>query len=335
VGTAQAANLYNPGTADSFVDPVPSGAANDGKSVTAAVYLFDSLRFNDQWSLNTGLRFDRFRTEYSSIPAPATPPAASSYLEASDTLLTGKVGLVFKPRANGSLYAAYATSQQPPGGANFTLNATATNANNPNLDPQKATNIELGTKWDLLDNRLVLSGAVFDTRNKNDLATQDPDTLEIIQSGERKVRGFELGASGMITPQWQVSAGFSALDTEIVEGTANNTGAQLQYTPKNTFTSWTTYQFPFGLTLGGGARFVDSQFRNGNANQATQAQLAENPSAWVIDAMAGYDVSGHLSVQLNVQNLADKFYLATVNNGGSRFVLGPPRTVLLTVQFTN
>jgi catecholate siderophore receptor len=335
VGTAQAANLYNPSTADSFVEPVPSGAANDGKSVTAAVYLFDSLRFNDQWSLNTGLRFDRFRTEYSSIPAPATTPAASSYLEASDTLLTGKVGLVFKPRANGSIYAAYATSQQPPGGANFTLNATATNANNPNLDPQKATNIELGTKWDLLDNRLVVSGAVFDTRNKNDLATQDPDTLEIIQSGERKVRGFELGASGMITPQWQVSAGFSALDTEIVEGTANNTGAQLQYTPKNTFTSWTTYKFPFGLTLGGGARFVDSQFRNGNANQATQAQLAQNPSAWVIDAMAGYDVSGHLSVQLNVQNLADKFYLATVNNGGSRFVLGPPRTVLLTVQFTN
>ena len=90
-----------------------------------------------------------------------------------------------------------------------------------------------------------------------------------------------------------------------------------------------------GLTLGGGARYTASQFRNGNANQATQAQLARNPSSWVFDAMASYAVNDALSVQLNVQNITDRFYLASVNNGGSRFVLGAPRTVLLTVQFSD
>jgi catecholate siderophore receptor len=338
-GTAAAANLYNPAAADEFVTPVPSGAADDGKTLTAAAYLFDTLQFSEQWSVNAGLRYDHYRTEYSSTPAPAVPPAApaaASYLETSGNLFTGKVGLVFKPLQNGSIYAAYATSQQPPGGANFTLNAGipnansgAVNINSPNLDPQQAVNIEVGTKWELLDNRLVVTAAAFDTRNKNDLATQDADTGEVIQYGERKVRGIELGAAGMITPNWQVSAGLASMDTEVVEGNANTTGAQIQYSPKLTFTSWTTYRLPFGLTIGGGARFIDSQYRNGNATQGTVTNLAINPRTWLIDAMASWDVSDQVSLQLNVQNLTDKFHFASVNNGGSRFILGTPRTILL------
>jgi catecholate siderophore receptor len=119
------------------------------------------------------------------------------------------------------------------------------------------------------------------------------------------------------------------MDTRVVEGTAATTGAQLTFSPKTTFTSWTTYQFPFGLTIGGGARYTDSQLRNGNAAQPTTALVA-NPDAWVIDAMAGYDVNERISLQLNVQNLLDEFYLNSLNNGGSRFVLGAPRTILLT-----
>ena len=85
-----------------------------------------------------------------------------------------------------------------------------------------------------------------------------------------------------------------------------------------------------GLQVGGGARYVDSSFRNGNANQATQANLARSPSYWVVDVMAGYDVNERISLQLNVQNLTDEFYLASLNNGGSRYTLGTPRTFLLT-----
>jgi catecholate siderophore receptor len=344
-GTTQlAANLYNPSTADVFLTPARTGAFNDGKTVTAAAYLFDTLTFNEHWSLNAGVRYDHFRTEYASITAPPVPPAtptASSYLEGDGNLFTGKLGLVFKPVEYGSIYVAAATSEQPPGGANFTLNAGVPNAttgavniNKPNLDPQKATNLEVGTKWDLLENRLVLTAAVFDTRNKNDLATQDPATGEITQYGERQVRGFELGASGMITTNWQVTAGLASMDTEIKEGTETTTGAQLQFSPKLTFTSWTTYNFPFGLTIGGGARYTDSQFRNGSNTQAAVTALAVNPSAWVFDAMASYAINDKLSLQLNAQNITDKFYLASVNSGGSRFSLGAPRTILLSARAT-
>jgi catecholate siderophore receptor len=328
-GTAGVANLYNPSTADVFQQVAHTGAVTDGKTTTAALYLFDTLQFSDHWSLNSGIRLDRYRTEFTSITAPSTPPTASSFIKGDGSLLTGKLGLVFKPVENGSIYAAIGTSAQPPGGANFALNTGPTNINNPELNPQKARNLEVGTKWDLLENRLVVTAAAFDTRNRNDLASQDPDTGEVTQFGERKVRGIELGVSGMITPGWQVTAGFASMDTKVVEGSATTTGASLTFSPKITFTSWTTYQFPFGLTIGGGARYTDSQLRNGNATQPTTALLA-NPDAWVIDAMAGYDVNDRVSLQLNVQNLLDKFYLNSLNNGGSRFVLGAPRTVLVT-----
>jgi catecholate siderophore receptor len=334
VGTTPTANLDNPNAADPMAQFAKNGAATDGKTLTGAAYLFDTLRFNEQWSVNAGVRFDRYRIETSTVPATATVPTASSYIEGDGNLLTGKVGLVFKPVENGSIYVAIASSEQPPGGANFTLNSGATSIANPNLDPQKARNIEIGTKWDLLENTLVLTAAAFDTRNKNDLAQQDPATGEVTQYGERQVRGFELSASGMLTPNWQVSAGFASLDTEVKEGTATTTGAQLTFTPKLTFTSWTTYTFPFGLKIGGGARYTDSQFRNGNATQAAQTNLAMSPSAWVFDAMAGFEVNDHVSLQLNASNVTDKFYLSSLNNGGSRFVLGAPRTIMLSAILT-
>jgi catecholate siderophore receptor len=342
-GAQQNADPYNPSTSDGFSSLRRSGASSEGKTLTAAVYAFDTIQFSQRWSLNLGLRFDRYRTESAVIPAPATPPAASTYLEGDGNLFTGKLGVVFKPVENGSIYAAFANSELPPGGQpqsagtnpNFVLGG-GTATNNPNVDPQEATNVELGTKWDLFDSRLSLSAAVFDTRNKNDvIGTQDPITGEYPQSGERKVRGLELGVAGSITPNWLISAGLASMKTRVVEGTTNNTGAQLQFSPKLTFTSWTTYTLPMGLRFGGGARYVDSSFRNGNANQASQPNLARSPSYWVVDAMAGYDVNARVSLQLNVQNLTDEFYLASLNNGGSRYTLGTPRTFLLsgTVRF--
>jgi catecholate siderophore receptor len=349
-GTNVVANLYNPSTADAFLIPAPNGGVNDGNTLTAAVYLFDTVQLGEQFSVTAGLRFDRYRTEYSSVPPPPVPPVttpgASVYAEAEGDLISGKLGLVYKPLENGSIYTVVATSQLPPGGSSTTLNngannmfvvgtPTTNNLNNPNLDPQKARNIEIGTKWELMDRRLIVTAAAFHTSNKNDLTQQDTVTLEVTQFGERRVRGFELGAAGLITSNWQVSAGFASMNTKITEGTTANQGAQFQFAPETTFTSWTTYTFPFGLQVGGGARYTASSFRNANANQATVTNLATNPSVWLVDAMASYEINDKVSLQLNAYNLTDELYFTSVNSGGSRFILGSPRTVLLSgsVQF--
>jgi catecholate siderophore receptor len=333
VGTQANANVYNPRTSDVFMPVLPNGASAEGKTTTIGAYLFDTLEVGTQWLFTAGLRADKYNTKFTSITAnTATPPSVGTSLEDSDTLLSTKLAAVFKPAANGSVYAAIGTSELPPGGTNFQLNATNTNINNPNLDPQKATNVELGTKWDVFKNQLAVSAVVFRTENKNDLAQVDAVTGEVTQFGKRRIHGIELAASGQLSPVWFLNAGLSKVKAKVSQGTATQSGAAIQQTPETTFTLWSTYKLPMGLTFGGGARFVDSLVRQvNNAPAANTNGVFGIEEYWVFDAMASYEINKNTTLQLNVYNLADKFYAASLNNGGSRFIPGAPRSALLTL----
>lgn len=326
------ANLYDPDMGRAFVPVEPTGAQTEGRISTAAVYAFDTVSFSPQWELTGGLRFERYAVSYTSIPALTAADQTATTLDGHGNELTGKLGLVYKPLPNGSVYAAVATSAKPPG-SEFTLSETT--VNNPDFEPQKASTWELGTKWDLLDNRLALTAAVFHTTNRNDAVVTDATTGEVSQVGKTKVDGVELGVAGMVTPAWQVSAGVSHIETEIVEGsTAAQAGAQIRYSPKWTATLWSSYRLPFGLTLGGGARYVGTQARQTTNVAATATtNFPEIPAYTVFDAMAAYDLSKNLSLQLNIYNLTDKFYLARVNNAGNRYTLGTPRSALVTASY--
>ena len=321
------ANLYNPSVYDDFQPLVKNGEKTEGDTTTVAAYLFDTIKINEVFQLNGGVRYEHYSTEFTNTATPLN-------LDASDNLTTWKVGALYKPAPNGSVYVAYASSQKPPGSDNFTLSASTTGGqavNNPNLEPQKAKNAEIGTKWDFMDNRLAFTAAVFHTENENAAVQSDPVTNEVTAFGKQRVKGIELGLVGQITSAWQISGGITRQDTETVEGSATQTGGSLNWSPKLTATAWTTYRFPFGLTLGGGARYVDSQLRSANAAAPT-TNVAQLPSYTVFDAMASYEISKNLSLQLNVYNLADKFYVQSVNNGGSRYTLGQPRSAFLSAN---
>lgn len=341
---ASYAYLYNPNPRDPIADLnlVRNGLYTKGDTTTIGAYVFDTISFAERWEVTGGIRLDDYTTQYESaslstaLTHPTLPVGTHvpTQLESSDTLFAYKLGVLYKPRENGSIYLSYATSQQPPGGANFTLNNTATSGNNAvnnvNVDPQKSSNLELGTKWDLNDGALAITGAIFRSENKNDLVQPDPtDPSAIQQLGKKRVQGIELGVVGRLTEAWQLSAGIAKLDTEVIEGTAAQTGAQINWSPELTFTTWTTYQLPFGLTLGGGVRYVDTVARSISNNVAATANTPEAPDYWVVDAMLSYVIGEHLTVQLNGYNLADELYVASLNNGGSRYSPGAPRSAVL------
>lgn len=334
-GTMAAANLYNPDPHDPVTgSPTFSGARTDGDTKTLGVYLFDTIKLGERWQINGGVRWDRYTTDYESI---AAGTGVATRLDASDTLFGYKVGALYKPADNGSVYVAYSTSQQPPGGANFQLNSGAANIANPNMDPQEATNLELGTKWEFFDNQLAVNAAIFRSENKNELANTDAATGEVTQYGKKRVEGIELGIVGAITPAWQISAGLAKMKTKIVEGTTGTNasdGATLNWSPELTFTAWTTYKFPFGLTLGAGARYVDSMVRSANSQQnATNQNMMKVDDYWVYDAMASYAINKSVSLQLNVYNLTDEKYITNLNNNGNRYTPGAPRSAMLSANF--
>jgi catecholate siderophore receptor len=337
------ANLYAPDWNATGLTWAHNGADSHGKTTTSSVYLFDTLNFGDSLLVTAGLRADHYTTEYQSAsvcggrgPACGANPVgtviANPSLEHSDTLLNWKLGAVYKVDDIVSLYANYALSQQPPGGSNFQLSSSASSADNPSLDPQKARTVEVGTKWAFLDDALAFNVALFKTEVSNEINTQVLDDAgNPTQTGKKSVQGIEVSTVGRITDNWSVSAGYSHLDTEVDEGAnvAADGTRNLTYTPGDTFTSWTSYAFPSGLTIGGGVRYAGQMHRGTDGAVGTPAFTK---SYTVYDAVASYAINEHLVLRLNAYNLFDKQYVAAINKSGYRYTPGAPRTVLFSAD---
>jgi len=341
-GAWPAANLYAPNPYVNGYSRIQSGADSKGVTNTVGLYAFDTVKLNEQWQITGGLRFDHYNTSFqgSTLSTATTNPGlpvgtlVPSSLKLSDNLFTGKIGVVYKPVKNGSIYAAYGTSAQPPGGANFSLSAAGSGNSAARTDflPQKAKTFEIGTKWDVMNDKLSLTGAIYRTDVTNEVVQDPTNTSVYYQSGKKRVQGIELGLAGSITERWGVTAGFTTMDTKVQSGpnvTADGTNV-LVYTPKNAFTAWTTYQFPFGLTIGGGARYNGKLHRGTDGAVGTPAYI---DAYWVFDAMASYRINKNVDIQLNVSNLFDKQYAAAINKSGYRYTPGTPRSAKITANF--
>ncbi|VTU16166.1 TonB-dependent receptor Fiu [Variovorax sp. SRS16] len=333
-GAFPAASVYSPNPYVYGYNRIPNGTTTDGKTTTVGAYVFDTVKFNEKWQLTGGLRFDHYATDYYASTLNATTGALTpSTLSLSDNLISGKLGLVYKPTENSSVYAAYGTAAQPPGGSNFALAAGGTGNSAARTDflPQKAKTYEVGTKWDVLNKRVALTAALYRTDVSNEVV-QDNVSQLYYQTGKKRVQGIELGVSGALTENWGITSGFTTMNTSVLSGPSvlADGSTALAYTPKKAFTLWTTYQLPFGLTLGGGARYNGKLLRGSDGAVGTPAYV---DAYWVFDAMASYRISKNVDIQFNVYNIFDKDYVAAINKSGYRYTPGIPRSYKITANF--
>ena len=340
--TWPAANLYRPDSSVGGLIYGENGADSSGKTNTVAAYLFDTMKLGEHWQINAGARLDHYATEFNSSalcggsrgPDCANNPVGTVLpnvnARISGNLPNFKLGVLYKPSRNGSFYANFARSQEPPGGNTLTLSNADNSPDNPNLDPQKARTVEVGTKWDLLDERLLLTGAIYRTQVTNELV-QDPTDGTYSQIGKKRVQGIEISAVGKLNDNWAISAGYTTMDAKVMTGTAvsNDGSSDLAYTPKSAFTAWTTYQLPFNLTVGGGARYA-GELKRGKDGAVGTPEYTE--AYWVFDALVSYPVNKHFNLQLNVYNLFNKDYVAAINKSGYRYTPATPRSAMLTAN---
>ncbi|MBF8743487.1 TonB-dependent receptor [Pseudomonas guariconensis] len=332
-----------PGVCTSFPNPNPhdewdgsvtrTNAGADTTSKTRAIYFTDTLELDPAWLLTMGLRYDHFDTK---AKTKAANGSTSFKTEDTSEFITGQLGLTWKPAENGSVYISYATSATPAGASlgegsdgNPLLTATTTSE----LKPEETTNYEIGTKWDLLNERLALTAAIFRTEKENARVLVSSNTYENV--GKSRVDGLELTATGKLTNDWQVFAGYTYMEARLVDGGKQNVGGvfvdspnngnQMPNTPNNSLTLWTTYNVTPKLTVGGGAFYVDDVF--GNVNNTVMVD-----SYWRYDAMASYKLTKNVDLQLNVQNLTNEVYYDKAY-GAHYANQAAGRTALLTTAF--
>ncbi|OAD83851.1 TonB-dependent receptor [Comamonas thiooxydans] len=314
------------------------GRSTRNKIDTIALYGFDTLKFNEQWLLNAGLRVDHYKT--SSYAPEYTNPltAAKSDLldqSRSDTLFNYQLGVVYKPASNGSIYANIGTSSRPGGSSlgNGSEDLAITSDALASLKPEKTKSIELGTKWDLLNKKLNLSAAVFRNEVTNVRITENGITY---MGGNKEVNGLELGFTGQILSNLSVFGGYTYMDSEQKNMGVGNIANGLPFinTPKHSFSLWTSYKPMAKLTLGLGV-YAQSSVNASYVKSTVDGGIVTKGAGGYtrFDAMMAYQIDKNLSFQLNVYNLGNKVYYTGVRSPHYAN-MGAGRSAVASLKFT-
>lgn len=291
------------------------------------------------------LRYDNWRAQ--------TRQRGQADISSTDGAVSGRVGAVYKPLPNGSIYVSYSEAAQPSALGASTNNQIYGASTTRNYSPAKSKTYEIGTKWDIAHDRLNVTAAIFRTELDNAWEYQDGESAPVRALPAKRVDGIELGLQGNITPRWTAYTGFSALKSTQTKGI--NKGAEAKNVPDLTANLWTTYAVTDALSLSYGEQYVgrrrysDNKYVGGLNNNSSYANGPSGvyaiytrdhekaPGYWLSNLAAQYKVNKDTTVNLNLNNVFNTFYYSQVGASLDGFQLygipGAGRTLTASVDY--
>jgi catecholate siderophore receptor len=303
--------------------PSATDADNHGVARSAALYVQDQLELGEHWQVVAGLRYDRFEVALDNH-------RNDTHLDSDDGTLSPRLGLVYKPTADVSVYASGSRAFLPRSGEQL-ASLTPTNQA---LEPEGFRNIELGVKWNLRPG-LMASAAAY-RRVRSNVAVLDTTIpgnttqLTLLPGDAQRVRGVELGLSGNVTGRWSLVGAFAWQDGEILEDIRTSptavlpAGTVLAQLPRRSFSLWNRYDFDdaWGVGIGLVSR---------SAMYSSTSNTVTLPGYVRADAAVFYQASDEVLLQVNIENLGDTRYIASANSD-SNISPGSPRAITLSLH---
>ena len=292
-----------------------SDANNRTKATFAAFYVQDQIRISPMLEIVAGLRFDSFKLKVDDLR-----PTVDREFDRKDDLWSPRLGLIFKPLENLSIYASYSRSYLPQSGDQFSGLDISTEA----LKPEKFDNYEIGAKWEPIEG-LLATAAIYRLDRTNTRFQVSPGVFEL--TGEQRTKGLELGLERSISDKWQVSAGYAWQKAEVTEATTAcaSGDCEVPLVPRHSFSLWSRYDVSkqFGFGIGAVAR---------SKSFASIGNMVKLPGYARFDAALFYSLTDDIDVQLNVENLLGAHYVPTAN-ADNNIAPGAPRTIKATVGY--
>jgi len=268
-----------------------------------SAYAQNQASFGDHVDLVVGLRYDSFEIKGSDLIGTPRPFART------DEKVSPRIGLILKPQENISIYGSYSQSFLPRSGDQF-LTMTTTQEN---LAPEKFTNYEIGAKWDIRPD-LNLTLALFQLDRTN-ATTRNPDNIgQETNIGKTRSKGVELELTGRITPDWQMSGGYTWQDAKVA-GTSKTILVRLPQVPKHQFALWNRYDFNRSVGVGLGVVHQSSQLAAIRTSVSTLPTRL--PAFTRVDAALFFKANDRLEFQVNVENLLDNEYFSDAHNNNN------------------
>lgn len=275
-------------------------ANNHSKVNITAFYFQDQIEFIPQLQAIVGVRYDLFETDF------RDRNGNQDHLKTKDGLLAPRFGLIYKPITPVSIYANFSQAYVPRAGEQLTGLTVTTET----LKPEKFTNLEAGIKWDIRPD-LSLTAAAYRIDRTNVITVDPNDASRTFLTKGQRTEGVEVGLNGQLTPNWNVMGGYAYQDGEITSqqfgAPKGNTVAEL---PRNTFSLWSRYDFipQFGAAVG--VIYRSSMF-------ASTDNTVVIPDFTRVDAALFAQFNKHVRAQLNIENVFNVNYFASVQNNNN------------------
>ncbi len=300
-----------------FVPPItfqPGTGARAARSEAdvLSAYIQDQAEIGRHLELIAGLRFDRFDLQIADL-------LTGVEFAREDEVLSPRIGAIFKPIPDASIYASFSRSFLPQSGDQFaSLDVTLAA-----LEPERFENLEVGAKWDI-SKRLSVTAAVYRLDRSNTRAP-GPAAGTIVLTGEQRSRGLEIGVAGALTDRWKVIGGYTLQEAEIMETTsAAPAGRDVAQVPRHLFSLWNRYDVNDRLAFGAGVQHQSDSF-------ASISNAVVLPSFTRVDAAVYLRLSDRVEAQVNVNNILDADYFPTAHNDNN-IATGAPLSAVFTLK---
>lgn len=322
---------------------------NDYNIDTWSLAVMDTITLNDQWDLFLGVRLDSFDYENNVIQG-----GVANQWDYSDELWNGHVGVVYKINDSANVYLTYATSANINGGesdvgGNCGYGGLCGDVSTVGQSkPEKTENIELGTKWNLFDDKLLATLAVFQMTKDDVMEGADYESTGTLNTGKNRVDGVEVSLVGNLTEALSVYFGASVMNAEVLDSFNNGVNLTTNRAGEVVTTSDTRgltlanfadksaylqvrYQLTPAFSFGASANY-SSEVYTGQPDTAANEELGV-PSYTVYDLFATYEFNEKMSARLNVGNVTDKDYYLTAYRSGSFTYIGDRRNAQLSLTY--
>jgi iron complex outermembrane receptor protein len=276
----------------------------------------------NNWIYLLGGRQDFVNSQYRNR-AGTTSGAAD--LDGWDHRFSWQTGLMYQFENGISPYVSYSTA--------FTPVQQSSQPNGELLDPILSEQYEMGLKYEPAGWNTTFSAAVFDLTKTHDVISGSNGFSR--QIGKSESKGVELEVNSDVTKNLSLTASYTYTDARVTKDSPGSLYEDHQLTgvPRNQASTWATYRFldgPMsGFRVGGGVRYFDNTFAYTAPSLYGKLKTGD---VTLVDALVGYDIDKHWSVDVNAKNLFDKEFVSGCNNAG-RCYWGEERTVLGTVAF--
>ena len=315
-----------------LLPPNSTDQYDDGRG--AGIYASDQIKIDRYLELLAGVRYDHLTVNQFSAAESTSGHAVTGAYSATvpydlvnrGNYVSWRGGVVLHPVQNSSLYYMHGTSFDP------TSEYLTITGGTQQFAPTTNVTDEIGVKYDVFNQKLSLTGALFNTVQSNAVEAVN-STLGIYQEvGQTRVKGAEFGIAGKVTESWNVFGGYTYLDSRVLSSAISQTtgtyvslpGAKLQDVPRDTIALTSTYAFTPALTLGGTAYYTTDRY-------TSSANTGRVPGYWRLDTISSYKFTPNCTVQLNMFNILNTRNFETLSGFGAAQP-GPGRTAVLTAK---